>query len=905
MKIFLTFIVSLWASYCIGQYKITGSVVDQNNQALTGATVVLIETSDSTMVEFCLTNNKGEFVLNDVSKGVYAIQLSFISFESQTVNLMTDWDEKDIQLDPFILKESSEVLKEIEVKAEHIPMGLRGDTISYNASAFKTRPNATAEDLLKKLPGIEVARDGSIKAMGKDVEQVLVDGKEFFGNDPKMATKNLPAEAIDKVEVYDKQNEVEAFTGIDDGQESQTIDLKLKEDHKNGGFGGLDIARGSENTYSAKANYMRFSPKVQASFLGASNNINNETFTINDYISFMGGIGNVMSGGNLNFSDYQPLQNGINESTSIGSNLNWDINAKVDINAHYLFNEVNNDIQSNNSITNLGEGFLFDQFTTSMNMRQNNSHKLSTKIKYKINPLTHVNFKNIISFSSRNSTNDAEVNYVLMNQNVGNSLSDFISDGDEFSFAHQTTLKRKSKKKGRNWISNFRLKKVTEDIFDNVFNSNQVQGQDILIDQNQYYKNELSQIGGDINFTEPLGSNFYLSLSYAYDRSYDRPFRNFFDLESGQEILNKSLSSDYERIYKYHVAGFNLKRNRKRLKINVGTKYQWTALYGSINDGEFKTDQLFTNILPYFNTNLKTKGRGSLDFTYNTNIIAPTLQQLLPLPNNTTPNFEFIGNPELVPQYDHRLSLGYNLFDNFSLTSLFANVRYTNSNNRIVYKNSINDQLFRRSTPVNTDKYEDINTYVSLSRPFRPLKLKYRLTINYRYADYNSFLNDLESPVKESSTNLKFSLRNKNTEHVYIETGVDWSRTNQQFEIADDLGQTFSSTNFFVDSDLYLPLGFTLTSKVNFNRFSSEGFNDQPNFILWNAAIKKLLLKDKLELRLEAFDILNQNIGYRRVPTATSIREESYNNLSQYFMFGLNYRIGNNKMDSGIQLDIQ
>ncbi len=270
-----------------GQTDITGKVWNEKEEPLFGATIVLLTQEDSTMISFALTDDKGRFRMDNVKKGEYFLQASFIAHESYSNKLSEDWSNRSLDLGIITLAESTELLQEVTVKAEHIPMGIKGDTISYNANAFKTRPNASVEDLLKKLPGIEVERNGNIKAQGEDVENVLVDGKEFFGKDPTMATKNLSAEAVDRVEVFDKRSEIAEFTGVDDGDEEKTINLKLKEDHKKGGFGNANLAGGTEDSYDAKLNYFRFSPAMQASVILSANKINEETFTINDRIEFI------------------------------------------------------------------------------------------------------------------------------------------------------------------------------------------------------------------------------------------------------------------------------------------------------------------------------------------------------------------------------------------------------------------------------------------------------------------------------------------------------------------------------------------------------------------------------------------------------------------------------------------
>ena len=231
-----------------------------------GATVVLLEPVDSSMVAFAISDADGLFTVDQVDSGSYVLQISFVSYGTKTTPVEIGAERKN-HLGSFSLTPTTEILQEITVKAEHIPMGVIGDTISYNAAAFKTKPGATVEDLLKKLPGVEVQRDGSIKAMGEDVNNVLVDGKEFFGDDPQIATKNLDAEAVEKVQVFDKKSDIAEFTGIDDGEEEKTINLKLKEDYKNGGFGTVGLAGGTESTYDGKLNYNRFSPQMQVAVI--------------------------------------------------------------------------------------------------------------------------------------------------------------------------------------------------------------------------------------------------------------------------------------------------------------------------------------------------------------------------------------------------------------------------------------------------------------------------------------------------------------------------------------------------------------------------------------------------------------------------------------------------------------
>ena len=288
--IFLTVLVALVSLESFAQNRslsISGILVDSAKAPLVGATVVLLNETDSVLHSFTLSNDAGFFELKKLPEATYILQVTFVGYGdfSKKIELL----DQPIDMGLITLSPESKLLDEVLVKAEHIPIRIKNDTIEYNSAAYKTQPHAVVEDLLKKLPGVEVGRDGTIRAQGERVDQVLVDGKEFFGNDPKIATKNLPADAVDKVQVFDKKSEMAEFTGIEDGRESKTINLALKEDKKNGYFGKAEMGYGSEDRFEGKANINRFGQQSQLSAIAMANNTNQEGFSIEDYINFMGG----------------------------------------------------------------------------------------------------------------------------------------------------------------------------------------------------------------------------------------------------------------------------------------------------------------------------------------------------------------------------------------------------------------------------------------------------------------------------------------------------------------------------------------------------------------------------------------------------------------------------------------
>ena len=291
-------------------------------------------------------------------------------------------------------------------------------------------------------------------------------------------------------------------------------------------------------------------------------------------------------------------------------------------------------------------------------------------------------------------------------------------------------------------------------------------------------------------------------------------------------------------------------------------------------------------------------------FKYRTNINAPRLEQLLPLPDNTSANSKYIGNPNLIPEYRHNLSLSFSLYDNFNFTNLWTSLSYTKTQNRIVNKTFIDENLFQNIEPINTDRYSNVNGYVSFSRPFKKLGITYKIRGNVLLANYDSFINDLKSAVQDNNYDIKLSINNRKTDVVNLETGVSFNYNTRKYGVSPDFNQDFFNTDYFLDFDIYLSKTWTLSSEFIFRKYSSDGFADSPDYKLWSASISKLLFDNKLEVRASVFDILNQNIGYRRFGSANSLNQTFYNNLSQYFLIGLNYKIGRGKKDSGIHIEM-
>ncbi len=888
------------------QVSVKGTVIDENQNGMIGATVVLLDAIDSSMINFALSNAAGNFEIEDVELGEYILQISYVSYANQSLNISIEDDSSSFLTEEIKMSPSNEVLQEVTIKAEHIPMGIRGDTITYNASAFKTKPGASVEDLLRKMPGIEVARDGSIKAQGEDVNKVLVDGKEFFGDDPKIATQNLEAEAVDKVEVYDKQSEMAEFTGVDDGQEEKALNLKLKEDYKNGGFGNLEIAAGSSERYKTKLNYNRFSPSMQASILGASNNINEQAFSFNDYIGFMGGLSNAMSNSNgvINFGGafggQQIVPRGLNQNHAAGLNFNYDFSNKLKWTSNYFYSQKKTDVNEFSNSQQFTQALEYESIDTSFSNSKNSNQRLNTKLDYKPNPLWQFVLTNNLRGLVQQDIQSGRTIYassMLQSRTIRN----YNINENQLGYEGKVQLRKKFLRKGRSLVASTSYSDAAYDERQDVLSDYFFNQWNTRLDQNQYYMNSERSFGSSVSFTEPVGAKKYLSINYEYQANREKPIKDFYDLTNQLEVFNDSLSSNYQKRLNLHRTGLSVRNNGKKAKINLGFNLQSTSLQGIIGEGQSRFEDRYNHFLPLFDFDYELGRSQNLSINYDTDIFAPRLNQLMPLPDNSNPNILILGNPELIPEYQHNIRLAYNYIDRFNFRSLFANFNIRRTKNRIINEVNVLEDFTRVIRPINSDAFLSYTGYLSWAQPLRKLGIKYRMSSRLGFTQYETYLNDLASQVNESNTNVSLTFENRKKDHVDIAAGIRFDFNTRNYEVNSSFNQQFFNYDLFIEWDFFLSKGFTVSGSFDHKRYSSEQFSEAQSFNLMNIKIRKDLLSGRLAFELSVFDLLNQNIGLTRRGGINSLNETSFNTLNQYVLFGLKYRLGKRKK-SGIQI---
>lgn len=895
---------------------IEGIIQDSSQQTLPGATIMLLQAADSILVHFAITEPNGQFKLPPTNKGKYLLQATYVGYETYFLSLQMEGDQDVLRLPPIQLQGEVADLEQVVVEADRIPIQIKKDTIVYDAKAFKTRPNAAVEDLLKKLPGVEVDREGNVKAQGERVQKVLVDGKEFFGNDPKIATKNLAADAIDKVEVFDKKSDRAEFSGIDDGQRQKTINLALKEDKKNGFFGKLSGGYGTDERYEAKGNINRFGKKLQFSALGMLNNINEAGFSINDYINFMGGLGRMMGGGsgmlrlNITSDDMSmPIDfggnTGITNTGAIGMNFNYDFSKNTQLNSSYFYSRRNNVLDRTAFRESLVDDFSYISDENSIQNNLSNGHSLNLNFEHKFDSTQNIKLRSQFRLLDTDLQRLNNTQNFFGDQLESSTSQDYQSVGDRFNFNANLIYKKKLGKAGRVLVASANVAQVNMDAKADLFSLNSFSDAVIdTINQSQVRKNEQLDYEAKISYTEPLGKKQYLDLSFNH-RNYDNEsIKNFFDQRQIPSSFLPALSNHFQRDYFYNLLKLRYQRNSKKSNLNLGLGLQQSELRGEIISQEFEINRDFLFLLPSASWNYNFTSTKNIRFNYKTNIQEPSLEQLQPVVNNTDPLNIYIGNPNLKPEYQHSMSLNFMTFDQFTFTNFFTFLDVTYTQDKITNARSV-DALFRQTMePINVREDWQVSNYLSFSTPIKMIKSKVNINSNIIYHRGLQMINDLENVTDQFIGSFDLSLENRKKDMVDVVIGTKWTYNATQYSINKKLERSFTNREYYADLTLDMKKNYLLNTSFTYTLFDDNGFNDQQVVPIWTASLSKTFLKDdRGQLKLTVFDILNQNVGINRRAESNFILDERIRSLGRYAMLSFTYSLsGFNPNEDGIQI---
>lgn len=887
-----------------------------SKQPVAGATVTVLDRKDSSLVSFTMTGNEGRFEIRNIPNGDYRLLITHVNYHNSN-RYFSITDNKDKELGSLALSDKNKVLEEVVVRAEAPPVTMINDTIQYNAGSFKVQPNASVEQLLKKLPGVQVDKDGTIKAQGEKVQRVLVDGKEFFGNDPKVATKNLPADAVDKVQVYDKQSDQAQLTGFDDGNYEKTINLKLKKDKKKGMFGKINGGAGDKDRAEGKFNINSFKGARQFSAIGMGNNTNAEGFSFMDMLNFTGELARMQKGGggniNINVTADDAAAMGLNPGgrnsgirTIWGGGLNYNniIGKKLDFQSNYFYNHFNPKLESHIQRQYLlpDSTYYYNQNAYSNNKTDN--HRLNLNMLFQLDSLTTLRVTPSVSYQKTGNSSRSDYETLSEERNLANSgFSNAASANEGYMFRNDVIWRKKFARKGRTLSLSLQTTLNNSDgngtlySINSFYNPGGIFFRKDTLDQVYDTKNNLKGYNARVVYTEPLWKRSLAEFSAGRSdsRNTSEKITHDYNRSNGKyDVLNNVLTNNFENTYGYTTAGVRMRTQRKKLSYSFGASWQQAELQGKIISGtkDSVISKTFRNILPnarlqYSFTRFKT-----LQFTYNTTTNQPSASQLQPVPDNSNPLNIRLGNPDLKQEFTHNVMGHLMLVNPYRNKNLFLFFNVQATQNKIVNYDTLNTLGIKTTKPVNVNGVYNMNGDLSYSRPVKFLKGTLELSSTAGLFKTTQFINKAANDIKTFSAGPDIRIDMNPTEKINIglEAGVNYNKT--KYSLQSSLNASYLSQDYSASVDWQLPKGIFFSTDFNYtiNSQRASGFNTKVP--LWNASISKQVLKfNRGELKLAARDLLNKNIGISRNTNNNYIEDSRVLTLRRFFLLSFTYSL--------------
>lgn len=898
---------------------IRGVVYDTaTKRGLAYATVSIVNAKDSTLVSFTRADSTGKFRLSSLNKGKYLMSSSYVGYIPvwRTVDLK---EGQDLNLGNMIMTDLL-AAGNVTVTARRAPVTINNDTVEFNTENFKTQPNAVVEDLLKKLPGVTVDNDGTVRVNGQRINRVLVNGKEFFTGDPKMATKNLDADAVDKVQVFDKKSDRSEFTGVDDGQSEKAINLKLKKDRNKSLFGKLTAGAGTNERYDAQTNINKFNGDQQLSFIGMGNNTNRQGFSITDILNFTGELSKGMRNGGgvtirtgggpddngLPVSGSGQNQQGVATTIAGGINYNDTWNKKTDVNASGMGSNIDLRTDRNTIRQNLLPGGNSNYESNSNTARNNKQQRINMSVDSKLDSFTSIKFTP--QFTTQQTDTRSVSNYSTLD-NKGAKLNDGLTDSkshsDAFNFGGNALFRKRLKKKGRTISGTVSL--AYNDSRQNgayysgsTFYPGGIASKDSITNQQNRQEAVTRSLGGNIIYTEPIGKRSLFEFSGYYNSSVGESKRLTYDYStSGKyDLLNPVQSNDFKSEYTYTGGSINFRSNQKKMNFTVGSSFQEATLYSTNNTNGTVIRQSFTDLLPNAMIQYRINSTRNLNLNYSTSSTQPSTNQLQPVTNVSDPINTYTGNPNLKRSYAQSVSLNYFSANMYTQRNFFAFLSATKTDNAIVNADVIQANGSRVTMPVNANGMYTVFGSVNAGFPMKKIKSRVDVGIGSNIIHNIGFVNGARNEIDNAGIgpNLSYSFSMENKVDITVSGRLNISKA--KYSLQPQLNSNYLQQVYVFGMTNYLPWGIVFNNDFNYtvNTGRADGYNTKVPF--WNASIARGFLKNKrAEIKLSVSDLLNQNQGVSRNANQNYIEDTRYNVLQRYFLMSFTYSLnkaGNN-----------
>ncbi|HEY0355628.1 MAG TPA: outer membrane beta-barrel protein [Flavisolibacter sp.] len=930
-RIILTCLASLVLGSVYAQQTISGIITDQQSKtAIASANVQLLSLTDSALL-LSLTDSSGSFSFSILKKDSFLLSFSYVGYQKFSRKLFID--STDMHLEIAAVPATSSELATVIIRTSISPVSQKGDTLQINASQFKVNPDASGEDLVRKVPGITI-ENGQVKAQGENVQKVTIDGRDLFGDDATAALRNLPAEIIDKIQVFDRLSDQAQVTGFDDGNTTKAINIVTKANMRNGQFGRVYAGYGTENRYQAGGNSTILNDNRRISIVGNFNNVNQQNFSQQDLLGLTsnnrgggggrrgnrgggrGGGGNQGSfGSNGNFLVGQ--QNGINSTNAMGINFSDVLSNKITLTGSYLFNNTNNNTsETSNQQYFSGNGFNQEENSSA----RNNNHRINMRLEWKpdsnnqITIIPNLSFQSndadkIVSTLSYNgskqiSTTTNTTNNTRQGNNLNNTIlyrRIFAKRGRSFSINLNTSS---NSRKGEVYVNSFRRS------FDSLNNpidrtTNRFTDQD----------NGGYQVTANIAYTEPLGEKSQLQLNYqpGYTKSMaDQEAFRYNPTEEKYNLFDTSLSNRFDNTTRKQNAGISYRYGDRNNQFSIGASYQRNIL---ISEQDFPKDisvrKTFHNILPNAQVRLKLSSRSNIRLFFRSNTNNPSVTQLSDVVDITDRPFITAGNPELRQQFMNILSGRYTFTNTGKGLLIMGNVFYQSAKDYITNASFINegnaDTLIgfnqkhvslspgeQLSIPINMNGYNSVRSLVTLAFPVKFIKSNFNLNGGISFSRLPGSINGLTNISRNTTISAGAVIASNVSEYVDFTVSYTANFNNVKNEMQKNLDDQYFQHAASIQLNLLSKNGWFFQNDLNNQLFKglAQGFNQ--NYTLWNMSVGKKFLADrKGELKLSVFDLLKQNRSIVRNVTELGIEDVRNEVLQQYFMLTFTYNLRN------------
>lgn len=938
MRRFVLFILALFISSQLfaQQFSLSGAVKDQEvGTALQRATVRLYSASDSSFSRSALSDSTGFFIFQNLRPDSFLLYISFAGYKE--VSLPVKLDTADVHVEISATPSTSSELATVIIRANVPPVSQKGDTLQVNADQFKVNPDATAEDLVRKVPGITV-ENGQVKAQGEVVQKVTLDGRDLFGDDATAALRNLPAEIVDKIQIFDRLSDQAQFTGFDDGSASRSINIVTKANMRNGQFGRVYAGYGTDDRYAAGGNATLLHENRRISLVGNFNNTNQQNFAQEDLLgvtssggggrggNFRGGGGRGGPGGpGMSFGSAGNFmvgtQNGINNTNAVGINFSDIWGPKLTVSGSYFFNNSeNNTFQLGN--TQYFTGTFKNSFDTTISNSSNNNHRINMRLEYKIDSANSLIFTPNLSFQSNNSDRmtgrDVLFNPGLaydrtINQNTSSSNRTGTNLRNSILYRHSFP------KRGRTFSVNLNTSynKNSGESYVGTFQRSYA-GVNYIDTASQRFTDQLSDgtlLSANFNYTEPLSEKSQLQVNYNPSVNKSNSDQETYGWNSS---LNKysnfldSLSNKFDNKTTSQSGGLSYRWGDRDRMLSFGANYQSTRLQSDqLYPRQLQVDKSFSNFLPNAMIRYKLNTRNSVRLFYRSRVNNPSVNQLQNVMDITNAPYFSIGNPELEPMFMNFLSGQYTFTNTSKGLLLVGNVFWQQANNYISNATftprkdtlvggqllKLGDQLTK---PVNLDGYSSLRSFLTFAVPVKFIKSNFNLNGGVTFTKTPGISNNINSFTKNTTYTAGAVIASNVSE--FVDFTVSYSANFNQVEnnVFSNLNNDYYQHNARLQLNLLSKTGWFFQNDLNNQFYSglSEGFNQ--SYYLWNMGLGKKFLKgQKGELKLAVFDLLKQNQSIQRNVTEAYIEDLQNHVLTQYFMLTFTYNLRN--FGAGVQ----